>query len=55
MILSNTIWHMPPYINATITITKKLQYNFPKVRGGGGEGRLDCFQKIIRFGSATLP
>ena len=27
---------MHPYINATISIIKKLQYDFPKMRGGGG-------------------
>ena len=33
---------------------KKLQHNFPKMRGGV-KGRLEFFQKIIRFGSGTLP
>ena len=44
---------MPPCINATISILKKLQYNFPKM--GGDEGRLEFFQKFIRFGSGILP
>ena len=36
-------------------IPKKLQYNFPKMRGGGGvEGRLELFRKFIRFDVATL-
>ena len=35
---------------------KKLQYNFPKMSGGGGvEGRLEFFRKFIRFGSVTRP
>ena len=51
LILTDTIWPMPPCINATIFIIKDLQYNFPKLRGG----RLDFFQKFIRFGSGTLP
>ena len=33
---------------------KKLQHNFPKMRGEV-EGRLEFFQKIIRFGAAILP
>ena len=44
-----------PCIYATISITKKLQYNFPKMRGGGVQGRLEFFRKFIRFGSLTLP
>ena len=43
-----------PCIYATMSIIKKLQYNFPKMRGGV-EGRLDFFRKFIRFGSVTLP
>ena len=31
-----------------------MQYNFQKMRGGV-EGRLEFFQKIIRFGSGILP
>ena len=46
---------MPPSINATISIIKKLQHNFPKMRGGGVKGRLEFFQKIIQFGSGILP
>ena len=35
---------------------KKAQHDFPKMRGGGGvKGRLELFQKFIRFGSAALP
>ena len=34
MILTDTIWPISPCINATISIMKKLQYNFPKMRGG---------------------
>ena len=34
---------------------KKLQCNFPKIRGGGIEGQLEFFQKFIRFGSAIRP
>ena len=30
---------------------KYLQHNFPKMRGVGVEGRLEFFQKFIRFGS----
>ena len=41
---------------AAISVIKKLQYNFPKMKGGGGvKGRLDFFQKIIWSGSRTLP
>ena len=37
-----------------------MQYNFPKMRVGGGggggvKGRLEFFQKVIRFGCWTLP
>ena len=45
--------HLPTRIYATISVIKKLQYNFPKM--GGDEGRLEFFQKFIRIGSATLP
>ena len=34
---------------------KKAQHDFPKMRGGGIKGRLELFQKFIRFGSAALP
>ena len=34
---------------------KKLQYDFPKMRGGGVKGRLELFRKFIRFGVARLP
>ena len=33
---------------------KKLQHNFPKMRGGV-KGRLEFFQKFIQFGSGILP
>ena len=33
---------------------KKLQYDFPKMRGGI-KGRSELFQKFIRFGDARLP
>ena len=29
---------------------KNLQYDFPKMRGGGVKGRLELFRKFIRFG-----
>ena len=32
---------------------KKAQYDFPKMRGI--KGRLELFQKFIRFGIAALP
>ena len=34
---------------------KKLQHNFPKMRGGGVKGRLEIFQNFISFGSLTRP
>ena len=34
---------------------KKAQHDFPKMRGGGIKGRLELFQKFIRFGIAALP
>ena len=34
---------------------KKLQYDFPKMKGGGVKGRLELFRKFIRFGVARLP
>ena len=34
LILTDTIWPMPPCINATISIIKSLHYNFPKMMGG---------------------
>ena len=49
LILTDTIWPMPPCINATISIMKSLQYrqyNFPKMRVGGVKGRLKFFQKF---------
>ena len=49
----HTIW--PPYlIYATISIIKDLQYNLPKMRGGG-QSLLELFQKFILFGSRALP
>ena len=45
----------PLYRASSDVYRKKLQYNFPKMRGGGVEGRLECFRKFIQFGSATLP
>ena len=47
--------HISLCIYATISVIKKLQYNCPKMRGGGVEGRLEFFQKIIRLGSRILP
>ena len=42
-------------IYAAIPIIKKtMQYNFPKM-GGGVKCRLEFLQKIIQFGSRTLP
>ena len=34
---------------------KNPQHDFPKMRGGGGNGRLELFQKFIRFRRLTLP
>ena len=35
---------------------KKAQHDFPKMRGGGGvKGRLELFQKFIRFGRVIHP
>ena len=34
---------------------KKAQHDFPKMRGGGIKGRLELFQKFIRFGEGRLP
>ena len=34
---------------------KKLQYNFPKMRGGGVKGHLEFFRKFIDFGTLTRP
>ena len=34
---------------------KNLQHNFPKMRGGGVEGRLELFRKFIRFGGGRHP
>ena len=31
------------------------QHDFPKMRGGGGKGRLELFRKFIRFGEGMLP
>ena len=45
---------IPLCIYATISIIKNLQHNFPKMRGGV-KGRLEFFQKFIRFGSGTPP
>ena len=33
---------------------KKLQHNFPKMRGGV-KGRLELFRKFIRFGRGKFP
>ena len=33
---------------------EKMQYNFPKIRGGI-KGRLEFFRKFVRFGTATRP
>ena len=47
----HTYLHLCNHINY-----KKLQYNFPKRRGGAGiEGRFEFFRKFIRFGGLTLP
>ena len=48
---------MPPCINATISIMKNLQYDFPKMRGGRGrvKVRMEFFQKFIWFSSGILP
>ena len=48
-------YNIPSCIYATISIIENLQYNFPKMRGVGVEGRFEFFQKFIRFGSRTLP
>ena len=34
---------------------KKAQHDFPKMRGEGVKGRLELFQKFIRFGTLTRP
>ena len=34
-----------PRIYATISVIRNLQYNFPKMRGGGGEKALRNFSK----------
>ena len=39
---------IPPCIYATKSIIKNLHHNFPKMRGGI-KGRLEFFQKFIRF------
>ena len=44
---------IPLRIYATISVIKKLQYNFPKM--GGVKGRLEFFLKFMRFGSGILP
>ena len=37
-------------------VSRKLQYNFLKMRGwGGGKDRLESFRNIICFGSVTRP
>ena len=46
LILTDTMWPMPPCINATIFIIKNLRYNFPKMRGRGFKCRLEFFKKI---------
>ena len=35
-------------------LSQNPQYNFPKMRGGV-KGRLELFQKFIRFGVVRLP
>ena len=49
----------PSYLLAYICnhiCNKKLQYNFPKIRGWGASKALwNLSQKFIRFGSRTLP
>ena len=45
---------IPPRTYATISVIKKLQHIFPKMRGVG-EGRSEFFGKVIRFASQTLP
>ena len=32
-----------------------MQYDFPKMWGGGVKGRLELFRKFIRFGTVTRP
>ena len=44
---------IPPCIYCTISIIRKLQHNFPKMRGV--EDRLEFFRNFIRFGAAILP
>ena len=34
---------------------KNPQHDFPKMRGGGANGRLELFRKFIRFGQGMLP
>ena len=47
---------VPATFEGSVAIIKKAQYDFPKMRGGGGvKGRLELFQKFIRFGMAALP
>ena len=42
-------------IRTFVTIlSRKAQYNFPKMRGGA-KGRLELFRKFIRFGRGMLP
>ena len=43
-----------PCIYATISIIKNCNITFRKL-GGGVEGRMEFFEKFIRFVSATLP
>ena len=38
-----------------INFGKKLQYDFPKMRGRGVNGRLGFFRKFTRFGTAARP
>jgi len=46
---------VPATFEGSVAIIKKAQYDFPKMRGGGVKGRLELFQKFIRFGMAALP
>ena len=57
LVLTATIWPMPPCINASYPFIhyKKMQHDFPKMRGWGVKGRLEFFQKFIWFGSGILP
>ena len=54
--LSDINWYYLAYAsfkNATISITKKCNIIFQNL--GGVKGRLEFFQKFIRFGTGILP